>query len=339
MRKLILSFISVLLLLTGCTTAAQDSGLPYNTGLFAMDTYITMELYGDDADIAAGEASDKIEELEQLWSVSSPTSDIYKVNHSDGSTTLVNDETAEILDFALKMSDRTAGFLDITVYPVLKAWGFTTDSYRVPENREIDELIKYVDYRSVQLEGNSVTLPLDVELDLGAVGKGYAGDIAAEMIKEKGITSGFINLGGNVQLIGSKPDGSNWKLGIQSPFDSGNMGVLEVSDCAVVTSGNYEKYFIGEDGKRYCHILDPSTGYPVDNGLVSVTVVSDEGKYCDALSTALFVMGKDAAIEYWRNHTDFDFILVTEDGEISITPGIYESFAPNEGFDNISEIK
>lgn len=164
-------------------------------------------------------------------------------------------------------------------------------------------------------------------LDLGAVGKGYAGDVIAELLRENGVTSALLDIGGNIQAIGSKTDGSDWRLGIRDPFGEGNVGVLSVSDKAVVTSGSYERYFIGEDGKQYGHIIDPSTGYPAESGLMSAAVIAKEGKLCDALSTSLFVMGLDKAADYWRGNKNFDMILITEDGEIYITEGIKDSFS------------
>lgn len=136
-----------------------------------------------------------------------------------------------------------------------------------------------------------------------------------------------------MQVIGTKPDGSRWRLGLRNPFDTeGYLGVLEIADAAVVTSGSYERYFIGEDGKRYGHIIDPSTGYPVENGLASVTVVAKEGKLGDALSTSLFIMGREKAETYWREHGDFDMILITDEGELYITEGIADSFSLGSGY-------
>lgn len=196
----------------------------------------------------------------------------------------------------------------------------------MPSDSEITELLKNVGYERVHMEDGSVWLENGIMLDLGAVGKGYAGDLAAQILRDNGITSALLDLGGNIQTIGKKPDGSFWKLGLQDPFSEGTLGILEISNKAVVTSGAYERYFIGEDGKRYGHIIDPVTGYPAENGLASVTVIADEGRLCDALSTSLFVMGADRAMEYWQLHQNFDMILITEDGEIYLTDGIADMF-------------
>ena len=156
-----------------------------------------------------------------------------------------------------------------------------------------------------------------------------SGDRAERILIERGINSALLDIGGNIQAVGARPDGSDWRLGLRSPFGEGLFGTLQISDCAVVTSGNYERYFIGEDGVRYGHIIDPETGYPVNNGLASVTIIAGDGKLCDALSTSLFVMGLSDAVTYWRTHQEeqpFDMILVTEDREIYLTEEIKDKF-------------
>lgn len=299
------------------------------TELFAMDTYITVTVYGEDtgkAETALSQAADMFMRLERLWSVTDRDSDIYALNQSSGQPVVMSDETVQLISFALQMAEETGGSLEPTLYPILTAWGFTTETNRVPSATEISTLLEAVDYTQVRLEGNSVCLADGMMLDLGAVGKGYAGDLVSQVLKENGIESALLDIGGNIQAVGSKPDGSPWRLGLRNPFDGGNLGVLEVSNLAVVTSGNYERYFVGEDGKWYGHIIDPATGYPVENGLASVTVISEEGRLCDALSTSLFVMGLEDASDYWRQHKNFEMILITVDGEIYLTDGAAEIF-------------
>ena len=304
--------------------------------LFAMDTYINLTAYGKDSEPALDAATDRLAELEQLWSVTDSESDIYAVNHSSGQRVSVDPLTAELLSFSLQMAEKTGGSLDPTIYPVLTAWGFTTGKNQIPADSEITALLHNVDYRKVQLAGNDVQLENGMMLDLGAVGKGYAGDLLAQTLRENGVKSALLDIGGNVQAIGDKPDGSPWRLGLRDPFSEGTLGILEVSDKAVVTSGNYERYFIGADGKQYGHIIDPATGYPADSGLLSVTVIAQEGKLCDALSTALFVMGLDKAAAYWQQNQNFDMILVTEDGELYLTPGIAEHFTLDSYHSNMA---
>lgn len=315
-------------MLTGCAREQELSA--QERSLFAMNTYMTFTAYGKNAAEALDVALERVEEAEALWFVTEQNSEIYQANHSGGQPVTVSDETAQLVSFALDMAEQTDGAVDPTIYPVLSAWGFTTQTKQVPEEGQIASLLQNVDYGRISLEGDRLTVPDGMQLDMGAVGKGYAGDLVIEVLKEYGVESALINLGGNVQAISSRPDGNDWRLGIRAPWEEGNLGVLRISDAAVVTSGGYENYFEDEEGNIYWHILDPSTGYPADGGLQAVTIIGEEGKLCDALSTALFVMGEDGAVEYWRANGGFDMLLVTEDGEIILTEGIAGQFTLNE---------
>lgn len=291
--------------------------------VFAMDTLMTLKAYGENRDKALGEAAVKITELEKLFSVNYEESDIWKASHSGGKTVSVSSETSEVLSFMLGISADTDGALDPSVCPVVREWGFTTGNYKIPEQKVIDELLEGIGYEKIKLDGNNLTLPEGMMIDLGASAKGYTGDVVSKIFRENGIDSAIISLGGNVQAVGSRPDGTDWKVGIRDPRnESDQICILSVSDKAVVTSGNYERFFIGEDGKRYCHIIDPSDGYPVDNGIASVTVISDSGILCDCLSTALFVMGKDRALDYQKTHDGFELIIVSSENEVTYTPGL-----------------
>jgi len=308
---------------------------PSKTEFFGMNTYITFTAYGSGAEKALEEAEQKMLELEQTWSVTEEGSEIYQVNHSNGEAVTVSEETTEVIDYALSMAEDTDGALEPTIYPILQAWGFTTGKNRVPESTEIAELLDQIGYQKIILTENQIQLPQGMELDLGAVGKGYAGDLVTELLKERGITSALLDIGGNIQAIGTRPDGTNWQLGIRNPFGEGTLGVLAASDKAVVTSGNYERYFVGDDGKEYGHIIDPKTGYPVENELASLTIITQEGKQGDALSTALYVKGLEGAVSYWREHPDFDLIAVTDDGEIHLTENIADDFSLSSTFGNM----
>lgn len=321
--------LALLISLAGCKSEQQLTKA--ESALFSMNTYMTFTAYGEHAQAALDESITLIERLESLWSVTDEESEIYKANHNGGQALSVSQETADLIAFALEMAQKTGGALDPTVYPVLTAWGFTTDNRRVPPDEQIEGLLEAVGYDRIQLEGTSLTVPEGMELDLGAVGKGYTADLVTEVLSSHGVESAVISLGGNIQVIGSRPDGNDWRIGIQAPWEEGNLGVLEVSDAAVVTSGGYENYFEDENGNIYCHILDPSTGYPVDNGLKAVTIIGKEGRLCDALSTALFVMGAEQAEAYWREHGGFDMMLITDKNEIMITDGIADRFTLNEG--------
>ena len=310
----------LLLLPYGCAPAQ-----PLERTFFAMDTVMTLRLYqgGDGSLLDRAEA--RVRELEGLWSVTDGASEISTLNH-DGSAEL-SPETADLLRTALDMCRRTDGALDISTYPVLRAWGFTTGEYSVPGGEAIAALLPLVDYGRVALEAGAAALPPGMEIDLGSVAKGYTGDALAALLKQGGAASALLDLGGNIQAVGSKPDGSPWRVAIRDPAGDGNIGVVEVADQVVVTSGGYERYF-EEDGVLYWHIIDPATGWPARSGLTSVTVVGESGLLCDGLSTALFVMGREGALEHWRQHRDFEAVLVAEDGSVTITAGLEGRFTP-----------
>lgn len=296
---------------------------------------MTITAYGENAETALEQAEERVTGLEKMWSVTDENSEIYAVNHSSGASVAVSEETAELLDYSLRISDLTNGALDCTLYPILTAWSFTTSNYQIPAETELSALLENTGYEKVKLEENSVTIPKNMHIDLGAVGKGYTGDLITEVLKENGVTSALLDLGGNIQTVGTKPDGTDWKLGLRSPFDEGSFATLEISDCAVITSGGYERYFVGEDGETYWHILDSETGKPAHSGLISVTIVGKEGRLCDALSTSLFIMGLDKATKLWKQRDDFEMVLVTENGEIYITEEIENNFQLNEIYGNL----
>lgn len=321
------------LTLTGCSNKQGEAS--YTGGFFAMDTYISATVYGEGVEAAAKSAKEEILRLESLLSVTDANSDIGKINGSGGKGAEVSEETAELIGYAGEMCEKSGGSLDITMYPIVREWGFTTGEYKIPDSSTLTALLSKVDYKSIKIDGNYIAVPQDVMIDLGAVTKGYAGDKAIRILKENGITSGLVNLGGNVQVLGRKPDGTDWSIGVQDPFGEGYFCVLNVHDKAVVTSGNYERYF-EENGKSYWHIIDPADGFPADNGIVSATVIGDSGAYCDALSTALFVMGKEKAERLWRDSGDFEMILVLEDGSVVISEGVTKMLAEeNEKFEVI----
>ncbi len=300
--------------------------------IFAMDTYMNLKAYGSSAEDALNQCENEIKRLEGLFAVKDSNSDIYKINIGAGSVVSVNGDTAEVIKKALEFSGQTDGALDITIYPVLKEWGFTTGEYQVPDEATISNLLQFVDYRNVNVNGNNVNIPEAYAIDLGSVAKGYTSDKLCELLKNNGVSSALVNLGGNVQTVGTKPDGSKWTVGIQDPQDSSSyLCTIKIADRAVITSGNYERYF-EQDGKKYWHIIDPKTGAPAANGLISSTIIGESGVECDALSTALFVMGTDKAIEYCKNHKNIEAILVTDDMKIYVTDGLMDSITMTEGF-------
>ncbi len=313
--------------LTGC-----GSQQAHSLEMYSMNTLMSMTAYGENAEEALAEVSARINTLERELSVTIPESDISRVNSADGQPVKLCEDAQNIIAESLEISQQTSGALDITIYPVVSAWGFTTGENRVPDEQELSSLLALTDYTRVELSDGFITLPEGFKADLGALTKGYAGDCAAEILHENGISSAILNLGGNVCAIGAKPDGTPWRVAVTDPGDtSAYAGILTAQDEFVVTSGKYERCFTAEDGKTYHHIIDPATGYPSENGVASVTVVGKSGIRCDALSTALLVMGEEKACEFWREYGDFDMLLITDDGRLIASPGLAERFSPENG--------
>jgi len=275
--------------------------------LFAMDTVMSFTAYGPKAEAAVDAAMKEIERLDALLSTGNESSEISQLNAAG--SFLISEDTLKLLEEAESILQSTGGLFDVTVYPLMQLWGFPTGDYRVPTQEEISNTLSLVDAAQIQIEGAQVTLGSGQQVDLGGIAKGYASDRVMELYREYGVTSGMVSLGGNIETLGTKPDGTDWKIGIRNPeiaatsdIGSGTEDVLlalEVENRAVITSGGYERYF-EENGETYIHILDPRTGYPADSGLLSVTVVSEKGMLADALSTSLYIMGEADAAEYWR---------------------------------------
>lgn len=298
-----------------------------------MNTFMTIKSYGKNSRKANLLAKEKIMELENLISVTREESDIYRLNHSDGKTVILNEESFYPLSFALEMAGATEGLFNPLLYPVIHEWGFTTGEYKVPEDIRIKDLLSYCDYKKVLLnpKEKSVKIQKDMMIDLGAVGKGYAGDQAIKILKEKGIKSAILDLGGNVQTIGRKIDGKLWSIGIKNPFDSGISLGLKIEDMAVITSGGYERYF-EENGKRYIHIFDGRKGFPVENNVASVTIVCKSGLLADSLSTSIFVMGEDEAYNFWKSRSDFEMIIITKDKKLIYTKNLSQNISITASF-------
>lgn len=295
--------------------------------LFAMDTFMTFTAYGQECEEAVDEAILEIKRLDGLWSVGMDDSEVSKINASGWGE--LSEDTAAVFERGMEIYEETGGLFDLTVYPLMRLWGFPTGVYHVPAEQELTETLSLVDASRVRWDGKTIVLGEGQQIDLGGIAKGYASARVMEIFRAHGIRSGMVSLGGNVQVIGSRQDGTPWRVGIQDPEgESGEvLAVLGVRDRAVITSGGYERYF-EEDGKTYIHILDPRTGYPADNDLASVTIVSGDGTLADALSTSLYIMGYEAAVDYWRaRKEDFDMVLVTEKGEIRVTEGISQDLS------------
>jgi thiamine biosynthesis lipoprotein len=335
-QKLCLLLAGLLFLLTGCGTTAPDTQeeLPSSSQeVFAMDTYMSVTAYGDQAEEAVSAAIGEIQRLDALWSVGSADSEVSILN--DSGSMLLSPETAELVELSMELFHQTDGAFDITVYPLMAEWGFPSGNYQVPSDQQLEVLLQSVGSDKLDYDPDTCQLTLgeNMAIDLGGIAKGYASNRIMELFADYEVTSGLVSLGGNVQTYQTKPDGSLWRVAIENPddtiealADAEYIGVLSTADKAVITSGGYERYF-EEDGVRYHHILDPATGKPANSGLISVTIVSENGTLADALSTTLFVMGKEKALDYWRSNSSlFDAVLVEEDGSITITEGLQDSF-------------
>lgn len=355
---------ALVLALSGCgKQTVQESAQ-----LLTMDTVMTLTVYGTDkaaCQAVLQESQDRLYDLDRRLSATAQEgSDVYALNHAGGRPVALTGDTAQLLGKALDLCAMTDGALDLTAYSAVEAWGFTGGDYRVPAQSELDALAAKIDYTQVKLDRDSsqASLPDGMELDLGAVAKGWAGDILSQLVRDAdGVDGALLNLGqSTIQTVGAKPDGSPWRIGIQDPQGEGTalaelkqeqsggsestsqtadqpdyLGVLELTDQAMSTSGGYQRCFL-QDGQIYWHILDPNTAAPARSGLASVTVVSDSGLLCDGLSTALFVMGLDRGVQFWqtwRDHDDvrFECIFITDDGSVYLTPGLADAFTLADG--------
>ena len=328
MKRLLSLLLIAVLLLSGCSVN------PETISFESMDTFMQVSLYGDKKTAEA--VQNEILRLEALFNANDPGSKVSELNQSG----FVEDEDVfKVLEGALKVSQSTDGALDPSVYPLVEEWGFISRDFRIPDKSTIDELLQHVDYTQIALNFNRTYIPEKMKLDLGAVAKGYAADRAKEILAEKEVKSAILNLGGTVAAVGTKPDGSDWKVGISDPESTGGyFATVTLRDKIVATSGSYERFF-EQDGKRYCHILDPKTGMSADSGVVSVSIISDNGLYCDALSTALFVMGAEKAQAYWKNQQDlppFDYILLDDTGKVYVTDGVELTLTDKEKYELIA---
>lgn len=214
MRSMPPFFVLIMFVLMNCTGCKQQENteqLRSEASLFAMNTYMTFTAFGENAQAALTDVKQMVQQTEGLWSVTDENSEIYRANHSNGQSTDISEETADILSFMLEMAEKTDGALEPTIYPVLTEWGFTTDTKRIPSQEQIEKQLLNVGYERIKLDGKRLTVPKGMQLDLGAVGKGYTADLAEQILKDYGIESAVINLGGNIQVVGTRPDGSDWR--------------------------------------------------------------------------------------------------------------------------------
>ena len=309
-----------LILCQAGTVSAKEAS---RTG-FAFDTVVTIRIAdAPDPEALLDQCYELIGELENLFSRTIEGSDIWNINHAEGKSVTVSERTADLIRFSLSWCELTGGAFDITIAPASSLWDFTGETNAVPDEEVLKEALTHVNYLNVSVVGNTVTLSdPDAMLDLGAVAKGYASDLLKELLEENGCGSALINLGGNIMVVGKKPDGSDWNIGIRRPFSDteDSIEVVPASDLSVITSGSYERCFY-QDGRLYHHILDPKTGMSADTGLSGVSIVSASGAVGDALSTACFVLGPEKGMELIESLPGIEALFITENEELIPSSG------------------
>ena len=320
--KIILCAVLAVFLLFTATACDAETELPKISEVgFYLDTVITLTAYTDDNQVLK-DAMAECGRLEQVLSRTVEGSDVWRINHAEGQPVEVSDETAEVLACALEIGRLSGGAFDITVAPVSVLWDFRSGEARLPDAGEISRAAGYVDYTRVRLEGNTVTLPEGMMIDLGGIAKGYIADRVKAFLEERGVRHAILSFGGNIVAIGLKPNGSEWRVGIQDiDRPTGEyMLVARNSGGSTVTSGIYERGF-DLDGVRYHHLLSPKTGWPVQNGLASATVFSDSSMPGDALATAAFVLGPEDGMKLIESVGDAEAVFIRSDRSLILSSG------------------
>lgn len=309
------------MLLSGC----QRNIEPISKSGFMLNTFVTVTIYDkDDPKILEG-CLELCRSYENIFSKTLKGSEVYKLNHrsSDQQTVTVSDDVKALISEAQIYSERSNGGFDVTIEPLSSLWNFTAESPVIPSEKDIKEAVLKVNYKNLKLEGNDLTfLSPDTTIDFGGVAKGYIADRLKDFLLEQGVKSAIINLGGNVLCVGEKPDGTPFKIGLQKPFAdrSETIETLNIKDMSVVSSGVYERHFI-KDGVNYHHLLNPRDGYPFQNGLVSVTILSDISADGDGMTTACFSLGLDEGLKLVNSLDGIYGIFITDDYEVYYSDG------------------
>ena len=309
------AFLFPTILLSGCgrqSTPVSDTG-------FYFDTVITITLYEEDNKSLLDECMALAGHYEALLSPTVEGSDVWKINANPGTFITVDKDTLSLLQEALSYAEVSDGMVTPSIGALSSLWNFGSDCPQmVPESQAIQNALAHIDYHSIEIQGSRVRLnDPEAVIDLGFIAKGFIADKMKEFLLSKGVTSALINLGGNLVAVGSKPDGTPFKIGIQKPSASSGTAALtlDLTDISVVSSGNYERYF-EKDGRLYHHILSAETGYPVENELSQVTILSPDSTQADALSTLCFILGYEKAVRLLENYPDVQAVFITEDGQI-----------------------
>lgn len=320
----IVLLILTIFILSGC------SQKPYQSTEQIMGTIVSQSIYGRDAQAAGIEASGKIRELESVLSFHLKTGDIAKLNSNAGIEDVpVRKETLFLLEKSLHYSEITGGSFNILVGPLVKRWNVTAADADVPSPAEIRKLLPLIHYKDLivnETKGTARLLKKGQMADLGGIAKGYASDEVLAIYRKHGIQKAIIDIGGNIGLLGSSPEGKPWRVGVQSPGKERGeyAAILSLTDCSLSTSGAYERFF-KKNGKIYHHIIDPATGYPADSGLLSASIIAPMSVDSDALSK-IFVMGADRGIALIKNIPDTGAVLITRDKRIIVTENLKSRF-------------
>lgn len=334
--------IAVLVLLAGMSviggrsagsSSQEESSSHISRSSFLLNTFVTIDLYGTDDTSILDYSMALCKDYENIFSKTLETSELYRINHrtADEQTLTVSDDMAALLEKGIHYYELSDGAFDITIEPLSSLWDFTSEEHVIPPASEIEAAQSRVGCENLLLEGNTLTfLSPDTTIDLGAIAKGYIADRIKDYLLDAGVESAIINLGGNVLCVGSRPDGTPFHIGLQKPFAERNetFEVLGITGTSVVTSGVYERHFV-LDGKNYHHILDPSTGYPYDNGLISVTVLTEASVDGDGLSTACFSLGPEAGLALANSLDGVYACFIDEDYNVTYSDGM-EAFLLEE---------
>ena len=305
-KSVTLPMMLILLLLCGCNSGETEN----SETRFLLDTVCTVT--ADCGDDIINGAFSLCENLERTLSKTVTDSDVYKLNNTEGFVS-VSDGTLKTVERALYYSELSGGKFDITIAPVSALWDFKNQV--IPSKDEISEALQNVDYHSIEIKNGEISSGTK-QIDLGGIAKGYIADRATEYLKENGAENALVNLGGNICMIGE------YNIGIQKPFDDSVIASIALKDKCVVTSGIYERY-IESDGKIYHHILDPKTGYGVENELASVTVIGEKALDCDALSTVCMLLGTESGMDIINNTADTEAVFIDRENNITLSSGLY----------------
>lgn len=334
-------FLLSILSLSGCNPSdtAQD---PITATEIKLNTAVTITVYdSDDTDLLT-ECMALCDKYEKIFSRTDADSELYKLNHrkltavnGTADTFQLSEPLAELIRTGLSYCESSEGAFDIAIEPLTSLWDFTSDNPEVPSNSQIQKALPLCDYHNITFSENNpdqVTLKTaETAIELGAIAKGYIADRLKEYLLSQDVHSAIINLGGNVLCIGSKPDGTPFKIGIQKPFAdrSETIAVMDITDKSVVSSGVYERCF-EQDGILYHHLLDPKTGYPYANDLIAVTIISDSSADGDALSTSCFALGLEKGLELADSLDGVEAFFVTSDHEIYYTKDFQKNISVTE---------